>query len=29
VLNPDLATKTIASGGGTQRGTVRGELARS
>lgn len=29
VLNPDLATKTIASGGGMQRGTVRGELARS
>lgn len=29
VLNPDLATKTIASGGATQRGTVRGELARS
>ncbi|WP_019652267.1 hypothetical protein [Variovorax atrisoli] len=29
VLNPDLATKTLASGGATQRGTVRGELARS
>lgn len=29
VLNPDLATKTLASAGGTQRGTVRGELARS
>ncbi|WP_162579169.1 hypothetical protein [Variovorax sp. PBS-H4] len=29
VLNPDLATKTIASGGATQRGTIRGELARS
>lgn len=29
VLNPDLATKTIASGGALQRGTVRGELARS
>lgn len=29
VINPDLATKTLASGGGTQRGTVRGELARS
>lgn len=29
VMNPDLATKTIASGGATQRGTVRGELARS
>ena len=29
VLNPDLATKAIGSGGGSQRGTVRGELARS
>jgi hypothetical protein len=29
VLNPDLATKTLASGGGMQRGTVHGELARS
>jgi len=29
VLNPDLATKAIASGGAMQRGTVRGELARS
>jgi len=29
VLNPDLATKTLASGGGKQRGTVTGELARS
>jgi hypothetical protein len=29
VLNPDLATKALASGGGSQRGTVRGELARS
>ena len=29
VMNPDLATKTLASGGATQRGTVRGELARS
>lgn len=29
VLNPDLATKAIASGGALQRGTVRGELARS
>jgi len=29
VLNPDLATKTMASGGGMQRGTVQGELARS
>lgn len=29
VINPDLATKTLASGGGKQRGTVSGELARS
>lgn len=29
VINPDLATKTLASGGGMQRGTVHGELARS
>lgn len=29
VMNPDLATKAMASGGATQRGTVRGELARS
>jgi len=29
VLNPDLATKAIASGGAMQRGTVSGELARS
>ena len=29
VLNPDLATKAISSGGGTRSGTVRGELARS
>jgi hypothetical protein len=29
VLNPDLATKTLTSGGGMQRGTVSGELARS
>lgn len=29
VLNPDLATKAMASAGGNQRGTVRGELARS
>lgn len=29
VLNPDLATKALQSGGGTSRGTVRGELARS
>lgn len=29
VLNPDVVTKTIASGGARQRGTVGGELARS
>lgn len=29
VMNPDLATKTLASGGSLQRGTVKGELARS
>jgi hypothetical protein len=29
VLNPDLATKAWASGGALQRGTVKGELARS
>lgn len=29
VLNPDLATKALASGGASQRGTIRGELARS
>lgn len=29
VINPDLATKTMASGGGTRAGTTRGELARS
>lgn len=29
VLNPDLATKGIASAGGIQRGTVLGELART
>lgn len=29
VLNPDLATKAIASGGALQRGTIKGELARS
>lgn len=28
VLNPDLATKTIATMGGTKRGTLPGELAR-
>lgn len=29
VINPDLATKAIASAGGVQRGTILGELARS
>lgn len=29
VINPDLATKVAASGGAIQRGTARGELARS
>lgn len=29
VINPDLATKAMSSGGGASRGTVRGELARS
>lgn len=29
VLNPDLATRTITSAGGMQRGTVPGELLRS
>ncbi|MBG7619352.1 hypothetical protein I5R65_07740 [Herbaspirillum sp. AP02] len=29
VLNPDLATRTLSSGSGEQRGTMRGELARS
>lgn len=29
VINPDLTTKAMQSGGGLQRGTVRGELARS
>jgi hypothetical protein len=29
ILNPDLATRAITSGGGMQRGTVPGELARS
>lgn len=29
VINPDLATKTAASLGGLQRGTVKGEFARS
>jgi hypothetical protein len=29
VINPDLATRALTSGGGTQRGTVRGELFRS
>jgi len=29
VINPDLATKALSSGGGSARGTIRGELARS
>lgn len=29
VLNPDLATKVLVTGGSAQRGTVKGELARS
>jgi hypothetical protein len=29
VINPDLATKLAASAGGMQRGTLRGEMARS
>jgi hypothetical protein len=29
VMNPDLATKAIQTWGGTQAGTVKGELARS
>ena len=29
VINPDLATRVWASGGGTQSGTVRGEMARA
>jgi hypothetical protein len=29
VINPDLATRVLASAGGLQRGTVKGELARS
>lgn len=29
VLNPDLSTRVWASGGGTQSGTIRGELARA
>lgn len=29
VLNPDLATRAIVTGGGSQRGTVLGELARA
>lgn len=29
VLNPDLATRAIVTGGGSQRGTIRGELARA
>lgn len=29
ILNPDLTTRTLASGGGKQRGTAEGEFARS
>lgn len=29
VVNPDLATRAIATGGGTQAGTMKGEIARS
>lgn len=29
ILNPDLTTRALTSGGGRQRGTVGGELARS
>jgi hypothetical protein len=29
VMNPDLATRTVQTWGGNQRGTVNGELARS
>lgn len=29
IINPDLATRALSSGGGTQAGTVRGELARA
>ncbi|QAZ38423.1 hypothetical protein C1M51_02745 [Methylibium sp. Pch-M] len=29
ILNPDLTTRAITSGGGAQRGTMGGELARS
>lgn len=29
VLNPDLATRTLTTGGGAQRGTIRGELSRA
>ncbi|SDV49183.1 hypothetical protein [Chitinasiproducens palmae] len=29
VLNPDLATRVVTTGGGAQRGTIRGELARA
>lgn len=29
VLNPDLATKAMSTWGGTQAGTIKGELARS
>ena len=29
ILNPDLTTRAIVSGGGRQRGTVGGEFARA
>ena len=29
MLNPDLATRAIVTGGGSQRGTVLGELAQA
>lgn len=29
VINPDMTTRVLSSGGGMSRGTVRGELARS
>lgn len=29
ILNPDLATRAITTGGGTQRGTINGELMRA
>ena len=29
VINPDITTRVLSTGGGTSRGTVRGELARA